>query len=249
MLRARLTLALALACAAPAAQATPPDLVQIHDQLLAVSAESLFLLRTSNDNLGLYDAEIRTIALIELDRDTGTETVWPVYAARHYRDPDNSKAPHFQLIQPLDLPGSTNPFKRLQDQNAQPTLPFETDTPPVRIDTPPVRIDTSDGQLIIRGDDGTSVQADLVTLVRTAGRNLGAYGARIDYRRFGVLSFAQLLEDTALSYDRCHPVEARQIRDMTAPVPPTILRLDCGDAEGDDLIQASLILLIPPAAP
>ena len=39
MLRARLTLALALACAAPAAQATPPDLVQIHDQLLAVSAD------------------------------------------------------------------------------------------------------------------------------------------------------------------------------------------------------------------
>lgn len=242
MLRARLTLALALACAAPAAQATPPDLVQIHDQLLAVSAESLFLLRTSNDNLGLYDAEIRTIALIELDRDTGAETVWPAYATRHYRDPDKGKAPYFQLIQSPDLPGSTNPFKRLQDQNAQPTLPFETDTPPVRIDT-------SDGQLIIRGDDGTSVQADLVTLVQTAGRTLGAYGARIDYQRLGVLSFGQLLEDTAFSYDRCHPAEAQQIRDMTAPVPPTIPRLDCGDAEGDDLIQASLILLIPPAAP
>ena len=34
MLRARLTLALALTCAAPAAQATPPDFIQIHDQLL-----------------------------------------------------------------------------------------------------------------------------------------------------------------------------------------------------------------------
>lgn len=242
MRRAGLVFGLAFACAASVAQATPPDFIQIHDQLLAVSAESLFLLRTSNDNLGLYDAEIRTTALIELDRKTGAETVWPAYAARHNPDPDKGVAPYFQLVRPLDLPGTANPFERLRAQNAQPTLPFDTDTPPARIDV-------TDGHLTVRGDDGTITQTDLAALTQIAGQNLEAYGARMDYRRFGVLSFGQVLDSTSFSLDRCRPAEAWQIRDMILPVLPTVIRLDCGDAEGEDLIQTSLILLIPPAAP
>lgn len=72
-------IALALACAAPAPQATPPDAVALTDQLFAISAEKVFLLRRGADNLGLYSTDRRGMALVIIDRITGAAETLPVH--------------------------------------------------------------------------------------------------------------------------------------------------------------------------
>ena len=88
----RAAITLALACAATMAQATPPDMIHIEDELFGFSPDHVYLLRKSHDNLGLYSAYVRNVALVAIDRHTGDEQIWPVWRIRSV--PDQDKDPH-----------------------------------------------------------------------------------------------------------------------------------------------------------
>ncbi|MEL1252080.1 hypothetical protein [Aurantiacibacter gilvus] len=71
----------ALLVATPAA-ATPPDVIDISDQLFALSNDAVFVLRSSTDNLGVYYSSYRETWLVGIDVATGEETAWLVYRGR-----------------------------------------------------------------------------------------------------------------------------------------------------------------------
>jgi hypothetical protein len=72
----------ATALLAPSAQATPPDLVWIEDQPFAAATDTVFVLRTTIDNLGVYTSAHSETFLVAIDVATGEETYWLVYRAR-----------------------------------------------------------------------------------------------------------------------------------------------------------------------
>lgn len=71
----------ALLAATPAA-ATPPDVIDIRDQLVALSDDTVFVLRSSVDNLGVYYSSYRETWLVAIDVASGEETSWLVWRGR-----------------------------------------------------------------------------------------------------------------------------------------------------------------------
>ena len=74
--------AAALTLSATPAAATPPDVIEIRDQLFALSDDTVFVLRTSVDNLGVYFSSYRETWLVGIDVATGEETMWLVWRGR-----------------------------------------------------------------------------------------------------------------------------------------------------------------------
>ncbi|MDO5605942.1 MAG: hypothetical protein Q4G25_12355 [Paracoccus sp. (in: a-proteobacteria)] len=233
----RLTLAAGAlaACGAIPAQATPPDLIRITDELLAVSAERVFILRSSIDNLGSHSADIRSLALIGIDRATGAETVWPAYAVSRQSD-DESGA----VVRPLDQPGGAASFTILHESAALPVTPSGTDTPLVPWE------DDGAGALRIHADCAGVRQAGLADLEIRTGRQLADFGRQMDYTRMGALSFAQMLAETDALTGQCQPGYAVQISAGDGGRDPVVMRLQCGEDDGATAVIASVLLLIPP---
>lgn len=78
-LLARFCAAVAVALAAPLA-ATPPDVVSVHDSAFAVDDTSIYLLRRTDDNLGLHTATRSEVFLVRVDAASGLEEVVPVHS-------------------------------------------------------------------------------------------------------------------------------------------------------------------------
>lgn len=72
----------ALALVATPAAATPPDVIEIEDQLFALSNDTVFVLRSSTDNLGVYYSLYRETWLVAIDVESGAETSWLVWRGR-----------------------------------------------------------------------------------------------------------------------------------------------------------------------
>ncbi|MBA4490146.1 hypothetical protein [Paracoccus sp. S1E-3] len=243
-------LALALACAAPRAQATPPDFIQIRDEILAVSADTVFVLRNSIDNLGLYEAEVRATALIELDRTTGEPTVFPLYAARWTTNEPGGDDSAPRSVSIPDLTGRIDLFARLGEKGALPIWTSEMDKWSGKTDLQESRVETgSDGQRTIRFKGAAAVDTDIAALEQAAIRGLAAFAARMDYPRFGPMTLADVLSLEPVFPPGCRPEYAFRTRDMTGAQPPTLIRLDCADPERGEDFSASLIVLIPPQTP
>ena len=216
MPRARHTLALALACAAPAAQATPPDAFAISDQLFGISADTVFLLRTGSDNMGLYAANRRGVALVLIDRRTGDETLLPVYRSFRFPDfdqPDSART----TIRADALPGAIDPFAILRDHGGE-AIVAGADTAPRPVD---------------------HIPPDLRAKVQ---HRLDAYAALMgDYRRMGPLTLPLLVADSTAA---CRADHAVTPDDQGAETPATLIRVLCGDPDTDD-ITAALYLPAP----
>ncbi|MDO5641849.1 MAG: hypothetical protein Q4G26_05595 [Paracoccus sp. (in: a-proteobacteria)] len=236
-----------LTCALPA-QATPPDFIRIQDELLAISAESLFLLRATSDNLGLHEGDTRTLALIELDRETGAETVWPGYSAAQFRDYEDDPRQGKAMIEAREIAGAANPFARLTEADALPLALWSPDTVLAEMDP------DGGNRLILGQPDGPPLIADLDAMKARANAAITAYGQRMDYQRMGPLSFAQILQDAPLDGKECHlghtqridPLRARGPADPPAPV---VMRLDCSEDDGESVVAASLLMLVLPDVP
>ena len=213
-------IALALACAAPAAQATPPDAFALTDQLFAISAEKVFLLRRGADNLGLYSTDRRGVALVIVDRATGAEETLPVYRSLRVPDVDNHPDANRTLITPDTLPATVDPFAVLRDHHAEAILtPTEADASHAPASPPDAN------------------------LSQRAQQALDDYAAAMgDYQRMGTLSLPQLVEG-AFEPGIDHSLT---LQDTSAAQPTQLIHALCGTPEEDD-ITAAVYLLLPPA--
>ena len=215
-------IALALACAASAAQATPPDAFALTDQLFAISAEKVFLLRRGADNLGLYSTDRRGVALVIVDRTTGAEETLPVYRSLRVPDVDNHPDANRTRITPDTLPATVDPYALLRDHNAEAILtPTEADASPLATSPPD-------------------------NLSQHAQKAVDAYAAVMgDYQRMGTLSLPQLVEG-AFEPGSCHIDHSLTLQDTSAAQPAQLIHALCGTPEEDD-ITAAVYLLLPPS--
>ncbi|APE27229.1 hypothetical protein [Aurantiacibacter gangjinensis] len=63
------------------ARATPEDIITLRDEVFAIGPDSVFVLRTSRDNMGsYYNLQIES-HLVRIDLESGDETSWLVYRA------------------------------------------------------------------------------------------------------------------------------------------------------------------------
>ena len=220
MPRAGLVLGLALACAAPAARATPPDAFALHDQLFGISAGTVFLLRSSSDNLGLYATDRRRVALVLVDRATGRESLLPVYGSFRVPNSDNHPNSARTAIHP-DIPtGAVDPFAILRDHAGE-VIMAEADPLPAPIGPIPAN------------------------LPKQVQQRLDTYAALMGgYQRMGSRSLPDLVAG-AIDNIPCRVDHSLTLPEQSATTPAALIRVSCGTAKTDDF-TASVHLLLPP---
>lgn len=80
-----LSIFLAAACLSQPTSATPDDMITVEDEAFAANSDTLFVMRTVQDNLGLHTSTYAETFLVGIDVKSGEETHWLVYRARHDR--------------------------------------------------------------------------------------------------------------------------------------------------------------------
>lgn len=106
-------LILLLWAVASTAYATPPDMISLYDRVIGYSDTQLFILRKTNDNLGLYIYGMHDVFLVAKSLETGVdEEIWPVYRVHSASE----STPETQIFA---LEGAVNPFEILAAALAQ----------------------------------------------------------------------------------------------------------------------------------
>lgn len=112
-----LALCSAVAIASPAS-ATPPDAISVRDEVFAANTESLYVLRTTTDNLGLHTSVHSETFLVKIDIASGAERYWLVYRARQDTQFDADPAKERLEASLLDRDLWHNPFAIVADAGA-----------------------------------------------------------------------------------------------------------------------------------
>lgn len=228
------------ACAGPAA-ATPPDMVEIRDELFGVGPGEILVLRTVTDNLGSHVNSLSGTALVAIDAATGAETLWPV--GRHRLQPADpvmpGETPLAILAEPLE--DARDPFAILAARGAMPAGAAAR-----LAEEAALAVELGPEGALVRHADGARFRLPAERL--SAG--LADAAARIaalapPYPRMGGLSLSDLLDGVAFAPEGCTLAQPLRLR-FPAELPPIQLaRVSCGTA--DDDVRISLLRVIPPA--
>ncbi len=90
---------------ATTAQATPPDMISLYDRVIGYSDTRLFILRETEDNLGLHIYGMHDVYLVAKSLETGMdEAIWPVYRV-------HSASEATPQTRSFALAGAVNPFE------------------------------------------------------------------------------------------------------------------------------------------
>lgn len=243
--RAGLTLALTFACAAPAAQATPPDMVAVSDQLFGISTGHVFILRQSHDNLGLYTSDMRAIALVAIDRATAKEQLWPVWQSRRTI---NDIDPFGLLMKAdvTDLPDAVNPFSKLAEMGGSPVVgrpPFAS--PDLRI--APNTLSNAASLAPFTLEDGTRFAPDTAALLQGVSQSLDDFSAAMGgYERFGPLILNDLMAGQDYTDADCTFSDSVML-DGDGGVPVNLVLVTCpGPASDPNDTSAAMWKLVLP---
>ncbi|MFV0409174.1 MAG: hypothetical protein ACK5LJ_05600 [Paracoccus sp. (in: a-proteobacteria)] len=232
---------LALACAAPAAQATPPDEISLRDELFGISRNRVFVLRSSHDNLGAYDAETRNIALIAIDRQTGAEQeIRPVYRTSRFPDYGGDPDGLMMKLKAPALPGAVDPYAILRAAEGHPVIG--------RIGMSDASPPSSNPELLLPFDDGKHVfirnpemlKSRLVPMLNRFADTMG------EYPRPGPLSARDFLTGPEGDKAHCFLDGGVIIDDDAAAVPVNLIRADC---TMDEVVFGSFLMLVPASFP
>ncbi len=248
----RAAITLALACAATMAQATPPDMIHIEDELFGFSPNHVYLLRKSHDNLGLYSAYVRNVALVAIDRHTGDEQIWPVWRIRSVPDQDKDPDGIVSKVTDETPPGAVDPIQILREAGGIPAIGI----PPVG-SMYLIAAPNNGNDFAMLGafdlDDGTHFAPDQDALTAGVSAALDRFAAMMgDYDRFGPLETSDLLAGTGFTSADCL-YAASSILPAGAETPPAnLVQVFCpaggliGGTEGDEAIEAALWMMILP---
>ena len=104
---------------APAA-ATPPNVMTVEDQAFGLSEDELFVLRTTNDNLGSYFEARHETFLVAISLDSGAETYWPVNSVTVSTIFGEAGASDERVILPGKSEAHENPYDILAKRSGLP---------------------------------------------------------------------------------------------------------------------------------
>lgn len=236
----RAAFALVLCLASPAA-AGPDTTVHIRDALFGISEDRVFLLRRATDNYASYFTEIHSVALIEIDRKTGAETIWPVSRIR-FDFPMPNDAPAAPDITRVDLPGAVDPFAKLAQHGATPllgatgALPVENPQSTMRpgyglLLSWPDKLQTPDGRALF------NAILDPQGYLTAGDASVAAFLTVMDYERNDVLRFADLDDLVSFAGSDCH---IPRIWGITGQ-PVALTQSHCTEEDGSSITQIQLL--------
>ncbi len=245
MKRISRTILLALTIALPAlpAVATPPDIIEVRDEIFGISASYVFLLRSTRDNLGLYTSDRSDTLLVALEVATGVETLWPVYSV--YRgQPESDPSGETTAVFVTSGKDSVNPFEILAKYQAVPVAGAWDHS---RSELPP-RLALTDGELTMTyPESGAVYRLDGPTLQSGLTASINRLANMIeDYERVAPITTRSLLADRSYVSADCAVSEPRRISALIEATPVQLARVTCTEQDGLD--ETSLFVIVPPAA-
>lgn len=102
------------------AAATPPDVIDVTDELFGISQTHVFVLRHTDDNLGMYTVSARHVFLVAINLATAEEEYWPLFlAVRSERFDENANSVGMVIsreYRPIEI----NPYDILGERAALP---------------------------------------------------------------------------------------------------------------------------------
>ena len=114
----RWVLPIVLIALAGSAAATPERQVHVSDAPFALSADHLFVLRRSRDNLGLHTASVEQVELVALSLRDGTQEVWPVHAQTVRIDFDPATRRSYRVVETEEQAGRVDPYAYVMTRGA-----------------------------------------------------------------------------------------------------------------------------------
>ena len=231
--------ALALLIVAPAA-ATPPDIVDLHDELFGIGLEEVLVLRTVTDNMGLHAIGLSTVFLAAIDGATGEETLWPLYRARFAPDHDRDPTGNTMGIETWPLTDPADPFAILTERKVVPAGTAGLLWP--QAGTVTVTLDAEG--LSVSHDDGASFHLPAPQLAEILERTTGQLAELAQpYSRPNTLTLADLLAGRDIAPDGCTASEDALLRFPAQTAPIQLVRITCGDPEED--FTLSRLVVVP----
>ena len=231
-------LVLGLASLGPA-QATPPDIVNIGDELFALGKDAVLVLRRSRDNLGLYNAEVDSTALVAIDRQSGAERIWPVYRTRRLPDYEADASGMRMQVLPEAIAGAVNPYDILHELQARP-LSWPGDFDPT-----PGALHEQDGMVSVSYGDDLTYRRPLQEMLDSLAASQAALAQDIpDYTRFGPLGLGDLLSGRQFTAAQCSIADPTRLDDRSGAPPVVLVRFRC-EEESDGPSSALLLPLLP----
>ncbi|MGL4235613.1 hypothetical protein [Tabrizicola sp.] len=241
--RPRLGLAsLVLASALPAT-ATPPDVIDVHDELFGVSPSHIFLLRSALDNLGSYYMDRSETMLVAVELATGAETLWPVYTMNRGLVDDGTDSERSKVVV-SPRQDAVNPFDILAEYDA---VPAAAAFPRADADAvPDAKLGADALSVSYSATDGSYALATetlLSGMTASINRLAEAVG---DYERpLHVTSARDLLLDRAFAVQECSVSDPLQLSALIEAAPIQLVRITCSSEE--DFSLNSLIVVVPDA--
>lgn len=216
--------------------ATPPDIIDVRDDLFGISRSSLFLLRITRDNLGLHTSEQRDVVLVAVDRLTGRETLWPVYRARHVPDIDRDGSDVRQKTEVSKRPNAVDPFAKLGESDGYPI--GMADAPvDARAD-----ITIKDGVLTVTFPNGFVAKRKMSAVLSAVSGSLDKLADSVgDYERLAPIRTRDLLAGQSFEAQACKVSDPFGYDDRSGAPPVSIARVTCSDPEGQ---TASLLVTL-----
>lgn len=227
----------ALVCAlASAASSTPPDMIDIRDELFGVAPCCVLVKPTTNDNLGLYGSIHSDVVLVSIDREGGSETLYPVYRVRSQPDLDRDANGNVMAHRAEPLPGSVEPFTLLAELNG---IPVQAGDYLVSGPEPTMRIGE---MLAVPVDRNSTLQVEIAQLMRQVAASVASLALVVgEYDRLAPITTAELLEGRFSGPFDCRFDSAWRLDDRSGTAPTTMLRADC-DNDGE---FTSILVWIP----
>lgn len=222
----------ALALAAPnPALATPPDIIDIVETPFGLSETHLFVLRSSSDNLGLYDSMRTETFLVAVDLATGEDEFWLVDRAERTLEYDEDGNPLDHVVKRDQDVTLANPMSILSERGGLVWSAIE----PVLVE--PTLGETETGYTLSY-PGGTTFGIDKTAIAQRFARMTTFMAENVaDRRRMSTMSTREVFAGRFVSADDCKPGDVLESAAMRAYPAFQIVRVDC-TTDVDDGITA-----------
>ncbi len=235
-----LAAALTLSVSLPAS-ATPPDIINVHDDIFGISEAHVFVLRTTSDNLGLHVTGRNDVLLVATEIATGHQTIWPVYRINRGPDVATDATGAMEKTQVESWEDARNPYEILADHSGVPALAAYT----LRGNENP-KITLTDETLEVAYADGEAYRLETDALFDSlaATRTKLAEGIG-EYDRMAPITTRELLASFVFDAQACDATEPVLLAATADSLPVQLSRVTCTAEDG--MISTSHHVIVPPS--